>query len=693
MTRAFITPPAVAQDNPFKIDNALYKLYMKAFKYRTSPRCIGLSDTLFHEANRLRDKKAACLAKTIPMSYYMNMDDSLTFVHAVHDLQEVSRKNGYLQYYYHGYSSYIIWILRRGHLFKALQLTGEMRKQAQADRSGYGFYVCLRRQGDIYRVRGDAKSAVACYREALRFQQKYLPEQDSSQSLSKIARHYRMMNDNKDSLELAYKYAQEAVRCSKTYEYRMGARIELCIILFEMGRKDEFISLYDSLKTEMDKAGQVQKNNIYFLRSCRAIVEHRWDDAIHWARLQDSPSSVYDLLRGIFEYKGDYRMALQYDRIFNQYCDSVARQVRSTDITSMTLQLEEENMKIEAQELEMKHTELTLKNTRLELEQTRSQTAIAKALAENNRLKLENRNLELDQMARTLEQQNVLQREKRMESHIRIALMAAGLTFLLIIIIILVFYGYRHRRLLKTLMENNRELNEARDKAEQSDKTKNEFIQNVSHEIRTPLNAIVGFSQLLTQPGKQVDEQEKKEFSNLIRHNSDLLTTLINDVLDLASLESGKYSMHPAPCRCNEVCRNALASVQYRKAPDVKMYLTSEVDDEYELVTDGKRLQQVLINFLTNAEKYTTQGEIHVHCSLNEIPGQITFSVSDTGPGVPPDKADMIFERFCKLDSFKQGTGLGLNICRVIAERLGGEVKYDRSYTQGARFLLILPTS
>ena len=113
--------------------------------------------------------------------------------------------------------------------------------------------------------------------------------------------------------------------------------------------------------------------------------------------------------------------------------------------------------------------------------------------------------------------------------------------------------------------------------------------------------------------------------------------------------------------------------------------------DDFELITDGKRLQQVLINFLTNAEKYTSHGEIHVHCSLSETPGMITFSVSDTGPGVPADKADMIFERFCKLDSFKQGTGLGLNICQVIAERLGGKVKYDQDYTLGARFVFIHP--
>lgn len=100
---------------------------------------------------------------------------------------------------------------------------------------------------------------------------------------------------------------------------------------------------------------------------------------------------------------------------------------------------------------------------------------------------------------------------------------------------------------------------------------------------------------------------------------------------------------------------------------------------------------QVLTNYLTNAEKHTKVGKICLHCSLNENPDKITFSVTDTGSGVPVDKADSIFERFNKLDDFTQGTGLGLNICSIIAERLGGEVKLDKSYTKGARFLFILP--
>ena len=241
------------------------------------------------------------------------------------------------------------------------------------------------------------------------------------------------------------------------------------------------------------------------------------------------------------------------------------------------------------------------------------------------------------------------------------------------------------------IKKTEKALDAARIKAEEADRLKSAFLANMSHEIRTPLNAIVGFSQLLSNPDLPLEDEEKLEFSSLVQHNSELLTTLVNDILDLSALESGKYTMNLTSCHCNEMCRLILSTVMDRKAEGVKLYYTSEVADDFQITTDEQRLQQVLINFLTNAEKHTEKGEIHLHCSLTEYPDRITFSVSDTGPGIPADKMDSVFERFKKLDEFKQGSGLGLNICRTIAERLHGEVKVDKSYTNGARFLLILP--
>lgn len=220
------------------------------------------------------------------------------------------------------------------------------------------------------------------------------------------------------------------------------------------------------------------------------------------------------------------------------------------------------------------------------------------------------------------------------------------------------------------------------------------YLQNMSHDIRTPMNAICGFSQILcnTQIRSMLSEQEIAEYGVIIQSNTDLLSTLVGDILDISDMESGKYRLNIAPCNVNDVCRKAVSTVIFRCPDNVRMYMTSDVSDSYMIQSDAKRVEQVIMNYLTNAVKHTTQGEIHLHVSLTENPGMLTFSVTDTGEGVPADKAEVIFGRFEKLESLAKGTGLGLPICRTIATQLGGEAKLDIDYPgPGARFVFTHP--
>lgn len=231
----------------------------------------------------------------------------------------------------------------------------------------------------------------------------------------------------------------------------------------------------------------------------------------------------------------------------------------------------------------------------------------------------------------------------------------------------------------------------AKKSAERNDRLKTQFVQNVSHEIRTPLNAIIGFSQLLSLPEGINTEEEKLQYADYIQINSKMLMMLIDDILDLGDVEKGNYRVEICDTECNEILRQSIKSVEYRVPDGVKLYYTSEVDDSFMIHTDPRRVHQVLINFLTNACKHTRAGEIHLHCSLSEIPGKVAFSVADTGTGVPPEMAENIFERFSKLNTFVQGAGLGLNICRTIATKLDGSVFLDTSYSPGARFVFTIP--
>ena len=223
-----------------------------------------------------------------------------------------------------------------------------------------------------------------------------------------------------------------------------------------------------------------------------------------------------------------------------------------------------------------------------------------------------------------------------------------------------------------------------------ANKAKTQFLQNMSHEIRTPLNAMFGFAQLLSMPEGSWTEEERQEYSSHIFNSYNMLDMLIGDIIDVADSEHGNYRIELSEVHVNEICRNALMSVEYRKPFEVNLYYTTDLTDDYSITSDGRRIQQVLINYLTNACKYTHEGEIRLHCSTSEHPGKLTFSVTDTGVGIPDEKADMVFNRFTKLNQFVQGSGLGLNICQMVASKLGGDVYLDKTYKKGARFVFVI---
>ena len=213
---------------------------------------------------------------------------------------------------------------------------------------------------------------------------------------------------------------------------------------------------------------------------------------------------------------------------------------------------------------------------------------------------------------------------------------------------------------ITNLQNIEQELIKARIKAEQSDRLKSAFLANMSHEIRTPLNAIVGFSQLL--PAAETAE-EKKLYSGIINQNSDILLQLINDILDLSKIEAGTLEYIKRPMNLGEVCRTIYAVHKERVKEGVTLVFDNE-DENLFIEGDQNRIMQVITNFLTNASKFTYEGEIRL--GFERTDKNIRVYVKDTGIGIEPEKVDHIFERFVKLNSFAQGTGLGLSICQLL---------------------------
>ena len=235
-------------------------------------------------------------------------------------------------------------------------------------------------------------------------------------------------------------------------------------------------------------------------------------------------------------------------------------------------------------------------------------------------------------------------------------------------------------------------LREANETVRLANEAKTRFVQNMSHEVRTPLNAIVGFSQLLSLPDGSFPEAEKEEFAHHIVNNTKMLTMLLDDILNASAMDSGGYRISYEDGEMNFIASESISSAEHRLQPGVRLYYVPAKEEAFHFHTDPRRVQQILINLLTNACKHTTQGEIRLEGSLTENPGFVTYSVTDTGSGVPADQAEAIFERFAKLNEFVQGTGLGLSICREIATKMGGKVYLDTKHPgPGARFVLAVP--
>lgn len=249
----------------------------------------------------------------------------------------------------------------------------------------------------------------------------------------------------------------------------------------------------------------------------------------------------------------------------------------------------------------------------------------------------------------------------------------------------------RSRRLSAKLVKQGKELLVAKYNAEEANQAKSRFIANISHEIRTPLNAVLGFSQLFANDQIELSAEERKQYAELIMTNGNMLLKLVDDVLEVSKIEAGKLKFnigeHDVVALVNTAAKIAETN---NKSADVEIRFVTNIS-HLTIETDRERLLQVLANLTTNAKKCTEHGSITI--ALEKLPkdDMISISVSDTGCGIPKEKAEEVFERFRKLDSFRQGTGLGLSICRAFVEELGGKIWVDTTYTEGARFVFTHP--
>lgn len=284
----------------------------------------------------------------------------------------------------------------------------------------------------------------------------------------------------------------------------------------------------------------------------------------------------------------------------------------------------------------------------------------------------------------------------------RLSFTTGSVVVILVIVAMLVFLVFNSRWNRRLELKNrqlqrernliavqNKQLEIERDRAEAASKAKTAFIQSMTHEVRTPLNTLNGFTQVLTNPDMPLSDEERTEVCQHILESTRQFTRLFDDLIRMSELISNKELPPAIETRPAELMTQALDNVRPLVAPDVVLEKQCYVAEGMVINTRPDMILAALGNILGNAAKFVNLGSISL--SLHQSGDNLCFSVMDTGPGVPSDKTEIIFEQFVKLDNFVQGTGLGLSVARVIAERLGGTLTIDSEYKRGAKFDFVIP--
>ncbi len=274
----------------------------------------------------------------------------------------------------------------------------------------------------------------------------------------------------------------------------------------------------------------------------------------------------------------------------------------------------------------------------------------------------------------------------------RVLWMAIIMVLLVLVFAALVWRHITRRRMRKQLIKQNQELEIALDRAQESERMKNSFIKHVSHEIRTPLNVITGFAQIISNPTYELQEEERKTMLNEISKKTAEITTIVNELLDVADEESKHHIDKKDRIDVDVFCQKVMNDIKQMNNGRLKLNYINLLDEGFTLLSNQQALEKVVKHLMKNAIKFTEQGSVELKVRERAANGGIEFSITDTGIGISKEDQEKIFERFYKVDSFKQGFGLGLTLCRKNAILLGGNLILDENYTKGARFVLTLPT-
>lgn len=396
----------------------------------------------------------------------------------------------------------------------------------------------------------------------------------------------------------------------------------------------------------------------------REEVDGYYDKCMELARGRGDREEIYNTSARYYRDRGDYERSTAYmDSLLTHYAETGKKADLGSIYIAQSHLYEKAGDYAKALEAMRKGNDFRYHSR---MDQAQSKLAEMQALYDVNRLELE---------------------KSRLADRNKLFLLVAGG----IVLLLAGWAAYqqamvRRLKLARTqFMAASEEAQRQSRRAQESEKMKTAFINSMCHEIRTPLNAIVGFSELLA---KEPRSKTRKEYSDIIRRNNELLLQIISDVLDLALIESGRSEVVRTTFDAREFVRETVEVFRPQCPPGVELRMEEELPPR-PIRAYRQGVTRIIGNYLRNALKFTKEGSITI--GFCEIPGYVRFHVRDTGIGIAPEDHGRIFERFVKLDTFTQGTGLGLSICKSVAEQLGGRVGVDSAVGRGSCFRLDVP--
>ena len=694
-----------AQNNYYKMNDGLYADYQKAYKMRKTEAGRDLAESIIRRAVKAGDKNGEVVAMTIPFLYEFYKPNNLEAVEREADrLLAKAKEYKTWAVYFFAVSNKVNYLVRQKRYVHALIYAYEQKDFAVQNNIQTGIRDIYYMIGTVQQYREEYMDAIQNYQSYIDYANQYLKRSNITDGYLSICDCYRKTSQ----YEAMYREALAAeASCNSAYDH-YDVRVQQCYANFMTGRYKDFRTDYQWIQTHQNDNRGLRDIVQRAIKVCKAIDDRDYDDAE--IMINDiNKTSEFESLRlaiALSLHRGDYKNATRLRWNLIDIFTYSAHSMVSNDRNSLQNKLNIDANLMKKQQLDSRNTQLQLDNmllqianSRLELNRANDTTHLAKIMAEQNLQKLQQQEISTNLLQDSIKQQQQLQEIENAHNNSTKRGESIILAVSLIIIVVTIIYVNNQRRQAQTMQQgisqlhnNIRNLNVSRYKAQENEMMKTGFLQNMSHEIRTPLNAIVGFSNILSTMGDDLTDEERAEYIKYIIDNSNLLTTLVDDILVITDLQTSNYVVITEEVRVNELCRETIETVRHRAAEGVELRFNTTLGEKFIASTDRKRVQQVLINMLTNAEKNTTEGSITLDCRLAaDDPNKIAFTVTDTGCGVPKDKMDSIFERFKKLNSKKQGSGLGLDICRTIANKLGGSIDIDKTYTTGARFFFIIP--